>query len=248
MAIGQTNVSMDDILYEKAGNPSKTPPLLNRKNISLYGLSVNGVADYQDATTSVGIDITGSPDQTAPYGMGEFRGYSQAYYREEMNPDYWTVTSSYNTSYNSGYWELAGQGVFDTLGGFGAPLTNFTTTMGGVTGIHYISALRTYIAANGAPLILILTIYNTTGTAYSTSGTITPTSLQAFTNSNYSSGQIVNVTFSSGSKSAGSQYINGSNKESMTITWSTTGYFMTDVFGTNTGYQNGNGTKYIQIV
>ena len=78
MAIGQTNVSMDDILYEKAGNPSKTPPLLNRKNISLYGLSVNGIADYQDATTSVGVDLTGSPDQTAPYGMGEFRGYVSA--------------------------------------------------------------------------------------------------------------------------------------------------------------------------
>jgi len=180
--------------------------------------------------------------------LTDFLGTSAAYYREEMIPDYWTVTGPYNTAQNSGYWELAGQGVFDTLGGSGAPITNFTTTMGGVTGVHYISALRTYIAASGAPLILILTIYNTTGTAYSTSGTITPTSLQAFTNSNYSSGQIVNVTFSSGSKSAGSQYINGSNKESMTITWSTTGYFMTDVFGTNTGYQNGNGTKYIQIV
>lgn len=74
MAIGQTNVSMDDILDEKAGNPSLP---LNRKNISLYGLSVDGVADYQDASSNALIDINGSPNQTAPYGMGEFRGYSQ---------------------------------------------------------------------------------------------------------------------------------------------------------------------------
>lgn len=184
----------------------------------------------------------------AQMSFSEWYGASAAYYQEEMNPDYWTVSSQYNTTQNSGYWELAGQGSFDTLGGYSAPITNFTTTMGGVTGTHYISALRTYIAGSGAPLILIFTIYNTTGTAYSTSGTITPTNLQAFTNSNYSSGQIVNVTFSSGSKSAGSQYINGSNKQSMTFTWSSTGYSMSTVFGTNSGYQNGNGTKYIQIV
>ena len=72
MPIGQTNVSMDDILDEKAGNPS---PALNRKNISLYGLSVDSVADYQDASSNALIDITGSPNQTAPYGMGEFRGF-----------------------------------------------------------------------------------------------------------------------------------------------------------------------------
>jgi len=99
MAIGQTNVSMDDILYEKVGNPSKTPPLLNRKNISLYGLSVNGVADYQDASTSVGIDITGSPNQTAPYGMGEFRGWaSQMPY--QSNIDYGTVATYEGSFYD----------------------------------------------------------------------------------------------------------------------------------------------------
>lgn len=88
MAIGQTNVSMDDILDEKAGNPSIP---LNRKNISLYGLSVDSVADYQDATTSASVDITGSPDQTAPYGMGEFRGW------ESTSFDGWPTGSGLNT-------------------------------------------------------------------------------------------------------------------------------------------------------
>lgn len=44
-----------------------------RTNVSLKGLSVDGVAD------SSGGDITGTPDGSTPYKMSEFHGYSQFY-------------------------------------------------------------------------------------------------------------------------------------------------------------------------
>ena len=58
-------ITLNQILQEKQGNTTA------RTNVSLRGLSVDGVAD------SSGGDITGSPNQTAPFGMGEFHGYSQ---------------------------------------------------------------------------------------------------------------------------------------------------------------------------
>lgn len=179
--------------------------------------------------------------------FSEWYGASAAYYREEMVPDYWTISSPYNTTQNSGYWELGGQGTFDTLGGTSAPSTSFSSTVGGVTGTHYISRLQTQIAASGAPTVLIFTIYNITNTAYSTTGTTTPTNLQAYTGSDYSTGNILNQTLSSGSKSAGALTIAGTSRQTMTFTWSGA-VAMGTVFGTNSGYQNGNGTKYIQIV
>lgn len=183
----------------------------------------------------------------ATMSFSEWYGASAAYYREEMVPDYWTVSSPYNTSYNSGYWELGGQGTFDTLGGTSAPSTYFSSTVGGVTGTHYVNRLQTFIASNGAPTVLIFTIFNTTNTAYSTTGTTTPTNIQGYTGSDYSTGNIFNQTLSSASKSAGVFTINGTSRQSMTFTW-TSVVNMNTVFGTNSGYQNGNGTKYIQIV
>ena len=71
MAIPNTNVSMNAIAREKF--PSALPPAM--QNISLHGLSVDGVNDFQ-YVGGVYSDLTGSPNQSSPYGMGEFRGWS----------------------------------------------------------------------------------------------------------------------------------------------------------------------------
>ena len=59
-------ISMKDILDEKQGGTTA------RTNVSLKGLSVNGTNDYQ------GVDITGTPDGNAPYGITEFYDFSLA--------------------------------------------------------------------------------------------------------------------------------------------------------------------------
>ena len=57
-------ISLDNILDEKQGSTTA------RTNVSLRGLSVDGVAD------SSGGDIAGSPNQSAPHAMSEFHGFS----------------------------------------------------------------------------------------------------------------------------------------------------------------------------
>jgi hypothetical protein len=71
MAIPNTNVSMNAIAREKF--PSALPPAM--QNISLHGLSVDGVNDFQYVGGAYS-DLIGSPNQSSPYGMGEFRGWS----------------------------------------------------------------------------------------------------------------------------------------------------------------------------
>ncbi|MDA8847072.1 hypothetical protein N9J02_00400 [bacterium] len=71
MPISNTNVSMNSIANEKF--PSALPPAM--QNISLHGLSVDGVNDFQYVGGAYS-DLTGSPNQSSPYGMGEFRGWS----------------------------------------------------------------------------------------------------------------------------------------------------------------------------
>jgi len=58
-------ISMKDILDEKQGGTTA------RTNVSLKGLSVDGTNDYQ------GVDIAGTPNGSAPYGIAEFYGYTQ---------------------------------------------------------------------------------------------------------------------------------------------------------------------------
>ena len=71
MPIGSTNISMNAIAQEK--QPSSLPAAA--QNISLKGLSVDGVNDFQFVGGAF-TDITGTPDGSAPYGMGEFNGFS----------------------------------------------------------------------------------------------------------------------------------------------------------------------------
>ena len=64
----------NSIDQEKAGTTSGTPTSV--QNVSLRGLSVDGVNDFQ-YTGGAAVDITGTPDGNTPYAMSEFRGYSQ---------------------------------------------------------------------------------------------------------------------------------------------------------------------------
>ena len=63
-----SQIGMNQILQEKQGNSTA------RTNVSLKGLSVDGVDD------SSGGDIAGTPDGNAPYAMSEFHGYSQSFW------------------------------------------------------------------------------------------------------------------------------------------------------------------------
>ena len=83
---GSGTISMKDILDEKQGATTA------RTDVSLKGLSVDGVAD------SSGGDISGTPDGNAPYAMSEFHGYSQ-------------VTDTFPDTTNASNWfELSGLG------------------------------------------------------------------------------------------------------------------------------------------
>lgn len=74
----QGNIGMLSIAQEKQGSSSTTA----FSNISLEGLSKDGVTDYQffngDITTNEDPSVAGSsPDQTAPHSISEFSGYTQ---------------------------------------------------------------------------------------------------------------------------------------------------------------------------
>ena len=67
----------NSIAQVKAGTDTGTPSAV--QNVSLRGLSVDGVNDFQyTGGAAVDIAVSGSsPNQTAPHSMSEFYGYSQ---------------------------------------------------------------------------------------------------------------------------------------------------------------------------
>jgi len=69
-------ISMSDIAVEKKG--SGLPSGGYWQNISLKGLSVNSVTDfsYYNGDSLITADYTGTPNSSAPYGVGEFHGYA----------------------------------------------------------------------------------------------------------------------------------------------------------------------------
>ena len=94
MPIGSTNISMNAIAQEK--QPSSLPAAA--QNISLKGLSVDGVNDFQfvgGAFTDIAV-AGSSPDQTAPHRMGEFSGYEQFAWGTPVLPSGSNITSVFN--------------------------------------------------------------------------------------------------------------------------------------------------------
>ncbi len=64
-------ISMSDIVAEKGATAGSSAD-----NISLHGLSVDGVSDYRAVSSSLMIDTAGSPNQVAPYSMSEFYSWA----------------------------------------------------------------------------------------------------------------------------------------------------------------------------
>ncbi len=64
-------ISMSDIVAEKGATAGSSAD-----NISLHGLSVDGVSDYRAVSSSLMIDTAGSPNQVAPYQMSEFYSWA----------------------------------------------------------------------------------------------------------------------------------------------------------------------------
>ena len=84
----------NSIAQVKAGTDTGTPSAV--QNVSLRGLSVDGVNDFQYVGgAAVDIAVAGSsPDQTAPHRMSEFRGYVQ------------TLATTYNNSLSESEYSL----------------------------------------------------------------------------------------------------------------------------------------------
>lgn len=70
---GSGTIKISEIVAEKGATAGSSAV-----NISLKGLSVDGVPDFQAGSSVLMIDVPGTPDDSAPYGMGEFYGYTQA--------------------------------------------------------------------------------------------------------------------------------------------------------------------------
>jgi len=64
-------IKMSEIVAEKGATAGSSAI-----NISLRGLSVDGISDYQAAGSVFMIDTAGSPNQVAPYKISEFYGWS----------------------------------------------------------------------------------------------------------------------------------------------------------------------------
>ena len=75
--INMGGTGTNSIAQVKAGTDTGTPSAVS--NVSLRGLSVDGVNDFQyTGGAYVDIAVAGSsPNQTAPHAMSEFRGYVQ---------------------------------------------------------------------------------------------------------------------------------------------------------------------------
>ena len=96
-------ITMLEIFQEKTGF-SGSDPGADREALSLRGMTLDGVADYND-TDDGPIDVPGEPSNTAaPYAMSEFYGYSQFSWGSPSTPTS-NVASIFNMdteSLNSG--------------------------------------------------------------------------------------------------------------------------------------------------
>lgn len=72
ISMGDTAGTNRSIFQEKTGFTRAT---VQAQRLSLRGFSVDGIDDYEDEDGD-GVDVTGSPNQTAPYRMSEFYGYA----------------------------------------------------------------------------------------------------------------------------------------------------------------------------
>ncbi len=119
---GSGTIKMSEIVAEKGATAGGSA-----KNISLRGLSVDGVSDYQAIGSNLMIDTAGSPNQVAPYSMTEFYG--------------WAMEMPYNSLTRSGANNVGSfVRVLNSYNGFGAlaieyQIVHMSINMG--SGIYY---------------------------------------------------------------------------------------------------------------
>ena len=73
ISMGDAAGANRSVFHEKVGRSADE---VGARNISLKGLSVNGIADFDDEDGD-DVDVTGTPNSSSPYGLKEFYGYSQ---------------------------------------------------------------------------------------------------------------------------------------------------------------------------
>jgi len=230
-------LTLNQILQEKQGNTTA------RTDISLKGLSVDGTAD------SSGGDITGSPNQTAPFGMGEFHGYSQvtAIHTTTFQPEFrhWFVPyqpirggSGFTTSLNSSNNSPTNMGSVTSQGTF---------ALGGKTGVN-LASLYNYDSNNGSAQNpdpngekIVLQFHHASGSNFTDSGW---TTCKIYSGSSNSGTLVVTLTRSSAS-SFNSVIQNTSNVRA-TYTFDGTRAF-SNHFGTNTTASN-NSQHFLEIL
>jgi hypothetical protein len=197
----------NSIAQVKAGTDTGTPSAV--QNVSLRGLSVDGVNDFQYiGGASVDIAVAGSsPDQTAPHRMSEFYGYVQSLQTVSNVQNYTGNTAAEFVRVTSG------SGGF-VLGLIEYQLVVRTTT----SGSNYVATLYVEETNNG------LGSYNNSGM---TTGTLYPVQTVTFTQGNwpdsYALDHSVAVTSSGGAVQAGTSLVTGSGETyTFTANWDNT--------------------------
>ena len=158
-------ISLKDIAVEKQGSGAGSGQYF--ENISLKGVSVNGVTDFSfyNGDITITADYTGTPNGNAPYGVGEFHGYAHAL----------PVVS--NVQNYSGNDAASFARVLSSYNGFGTGLIEYQLVMKTtVSGSNYVATLYVEETSNG------LGAYNSN---FMSTGTLYPIQTVTFTQANW---------------------------------------------------------------
>ena len=158
----QQNISMSMIVAEKGATAGSSAI-----NISLRGLSVDGISDYQAAGSSIMIDTAGSPNQVAPYEMSEFSGWTHITLTDwpavngglgDMPPNQWATENYFNASVAQVYTSYAF--AHDTTNN---RLTHYASTGNSGAMQTWDYGYQTYTGLDSATF-QVKAVYSTTGT------------------------------------------------------------------------------------
>jgi hypothetical protein len=199
---GSGTIKMSEIIAEKGATAGSSAI-----NISLRGLSVDGIPDYQAAGSVFLIDTPGSPNQVAPYKMSEFYGYAHSLQTVSNVQNYTGNTAAEFVRVTSGSGNIVA-GLIEYQ------LVVRTTT----SGSNYVATLYVEETNNG------LGTYNGSGM---TTGTLYPVQTVTFTQGNwpdsYALDHSVAVTSSGGAVQAGTVLSTGAGEtHTFTANWDNT--------------------------
>ena len=210
---------MSDIVAEKGATAGSSA-----ENISLHGLSVDGVSDYKAVSSQIMIDTDGSPNQVAPYSMSEFYG--------------WAMEMPYTSLIRSGADNVGSfVRVLSSYNGFGAlaiayQIVHMSIDMGGGT---YMSGFYLEETANG------LGAYKANGSSSTsmTTGTLYPIHQAQFDSADFPDSYQIDIShtesFGGGGAYSASQDDVAGTGESHTsgANWDNATYTLMNPSGTN---------------